>query len=153
MILGQSIFDAVLARLKEEAEDNADLASENDPPRSIKGFNSSFIAATQNSKPETSAHDALQRLYFAFEADHDDAPVATADTFDPAPFARLSPEEVAEDLGIQNSDTIATLMNRRRHFARLNHPDRIPLAWREQANMRMTLANLLIDEAIKRSKA
>ncbi len=145
MILGQSIFDAVLARLKEESEDEA-------PRAAIRGFNSSFIAAEKSTIPETPEQDALHRLYFDFgtDPDLDDAPATTAETFDPAPFARLSPEEVAEDLGIQNADTVATLLNRRRHFARFNHPDRTPLAWREQANMRMKLANLLIDEAIKR---
>ncbi len=70
----------------------------------------------------------------------------------PAHLARLSPEEIAADLGIANDETPESLALRRRAFAALNHPDRHPSAFRAEATQRMTIANMLIDEALRRLK-
>jgi hypothetical protein len=42
------------------------------------------------------------------------------------------------------------LLARRRNFARENHPDRAPADLRANATMRMKIANMLIDETIRR---
>ena len=63
---------------------------------------------------------------------------------------RLSPEEVAEDLGLAPTDDRERLQERRRAFARDNHPDRVAEDHREAATVRMKIANRLIDEAINR---
>lgn len=68
----------------------------------------------------------------------------------PAHLVRLSLEEIAEDLGIAPTDDRERLAERRRQFAKLNHPDRIDADFRERATKRMKIANLLIDEAIRR---
>jgi hypothetical protein len=65
-------------------------------------------------------------------------------------LGRLSREEIVQDLGIEPSDDREKLQERRRHFARDNHPDRVAADYREAATLRMKIANGLIDEAISR---
>lgn len=64
-------------------------------------------------------------------------------------FKRLSPEEVAEDINLLASDTSVELKAKRRRFARLNHPDRTPMEWRQAATIRMKIANHMVDEALR----
>ena len=70
-----------------------------------------------------------------------------------AHFKRLHRDEVARDLDLDPTDSPAQLHRKRRSFARLNHPDRAPEDWREAATTRMTIANQLIDEALKQAAA
>jgi len=49
--------------------------------------------------------------------------------------------------------TPADLKSIRRRFAKKHHPDRVTPEIREQATRRMTIANSLIDEALRRFKA
>ncbi len=149
-----------MARLKEEWESDNDGSPPEGPAgewSGVRGFKSSFIP-TNNDHSDTPAQETLDRFYFAFLADEETPqpsavdPSAPFSTFDPTPFSRLTPEEVAEDLGIQETDTAAIMLERRRQFARISHPDRVPEQWRDQANLRMTLANLLIDEALKQTR-
>jgi len=60
---------------------------------------------------------------------------------------------VAEELALVDSETQMTLAAKRRAFAALNHPDRLPAAFRANATVRMKLANMLIDEAAKQMRA
>jgi hypothetical protein len=60
------------------------------------------------------------------------------------------PQEIADELAISLSDTLQSLGEKRRTFAKANHPDSVAPPFRENATKRMTLANLLIDEAIRR---
>jgi hypothetical protein len=62
---------------------------------------------------------------------------------------RLTTEEIAAELAITATDTEATLAEKRRHFAKANHPDGVAPEFRENANTRMKTANFLIDTAIK----
>ena len=64
-------------------------------------------------------------------------------------FKRLSPEDVAKDINLLATDTPAELKSKRRRFARLNHPDRTPMEWREAATIRMKIANHMVDEALR----
>ncbi|OLP54324.1 hypothetical protein BJF92_15130 [Rhizobium rhizosphaerae] len=68
----------------------------------------------------------------------------------PAHLLRLSPEEIAGELALSAQDTLESLAAKRRRFARANHPDAHDGAWREAATRRMTIANMLIDEAARR---
>jgi len=68
----------------------------------------------------------------------------------PARLLRLTREEIADELGISARDTEASLAEKRRRFAKANHPDRVAPQFRDNANHRMQIANLLIDQAIKR---
>lgn len=65
----------------------------------------------------------------------------------PPHLLRQTEAEVAEDLGLRPTDTAEALAEKRRAFARLNHPDGIHPAFRREATLRMTLANMLVDRA------
>jgi hypothetical protein len=58
-------------------------------------------------------------------------------------------ERVAAELGITADLGIEDLNRLRRRFARLYHPDRVPPPQRRQATLRMSIANRLIDEALR----
>lgn len=61
-------------------------------------------------------------------------------------------EQVVDELHLTPSLTSTDLKLIRRRFAKANHPDRVPPAIREQASRRMTIANSLIDEALRSFK-
>lgn len=65
------------------------------------------------------------------------------------PPRKTSLADVSAELAIHDTDTAATLAEKRRAFARLNHPDRVKPQFRHNATLRMTAANLLIDQAIR----
>lgn len=65
----------------------------------------------------------------------------------------IDPEDVAFDLDLGGVASLEELSALRRRFAMLNHPDRVPASLRERANIRMTLANALIDKAALRFAA
>lgn len=69
------------------------------------------------------------------------------------PRWRCDREAVAAELRLRPGLTRAELHRIRRDFARSNHPDRVPPSWREEANQRMTIANALIDRALKQQAA
>lgn len=58
-------------------------------------------------------------------------------------------ERVAAELGITTDLGIEDLNRLRRRFARLYHPDRVPPSQRNQATALMSIANRLIDEAVR----
>jgi hypothetical protein len=74
----------------------------------------------------------------------------------PAPEPPKSEEEIVADaLKIDPDLSIDDLLRIRREYALANHPDRVAPELREQATRRMTIANMLIDQALRerRSKA
>lgn len=62
-------------------------------------------------------------------------------------------EQVVDELHLSPNLTPADLKLLRRRFAKDNHPDRVAPGVREQATRRMTIANSLIDEALRGIKA
>ena len=56
---------------------------------------------------------------------------------------------MAADLGLAPGMTPAEIRNRRRQFARDNHPDRVMEEFRGQATVRMTIANRLVERALR----
>lgn len=62
-------------------------------------------------------------------------------------------EQVLDELHLTPNLTPTDLKLLRRRFAKVNHPDRVPPGIREQATRRMTIANSLIDEALRGIKA
>ena len=143
MLFGQSVFQSVVERLKLEAEDNP---PEDMPTASykVKGFNSSFVldSATQDASPPNIHAEA----YLDFLAE---PPPAKKPEPMPAYLERTSLADVSDELAIGNDDTVLSLGEKRRNFARLNHPDMVNPEFRTNANLRMTAANLLIDQAIR----
>lgn len=150
MIVGQSLFDTILERVGQEwAEAPAKHAPS---PAAARGWYSRFVAADLSRASRWSREEECAPA-------PEPAPAATR-TEIPAPpkpkpsidtslFKRLSTEEVARDINLLTTDTPAELQSKRRRFARLNHPDRIPIEWREAATTRMKIANHLVDEALR----
>jgi hypothetical protein len=160
MLFGQSVFQSVLTRLKEEETDEEDTAATGAVFR-IRGLGAGFVAPTEE---HAVASEANIEAYFAYlpdepaersdaediaptEAQADELPIEHA----PAPehLLRLTEAEIAEDLAISGDDTEATLADKRRQFAKANHPDLVVAQFRDNATIRMTIANQLIDKAIK----
>ncbi|AYD01901.1 hypothetical protein [Neorhizobium sp. NCHU2750] len=165
MLLGQSVFQSVLTRLKEDQKDE----DETEPAKAdfrIRGLGAGFV--TPDGRPEAAEADI--GAYFDFLADWPGAERSTGTAGDdaatapsteqpviseqtepvmPAHLARLSEAEIAEDLALSPQETEASLNEKRRHFAKDNHPDRVAPAFRDNATTRMKIANLMIDRAIK----
>jgi len=68
-------------------------------------------------------------------------------------FSQLERENIAYELGLRGDLSKLDLRKIRRDFAKENHPDRCEEAFREEATRRMTIANMLIDEARKKQKS
>ncbi len=155
MLLGQSIFQSVLTRLEDEQQDAEEAATEGADFR-IRGLGAGFV--TPEGKP--AAAEADTGAYFDHLADwlqqqpnteavSSEAVAQTDETpVMPAHLARLTEAEIAEDLAISPKDSEAALNDKRRQFAKLNHPDRVAPQFRENATIRMKTANLLIDRAL-----
>jgi len=154
MLFGQSVFQSVLTRLREEQGEEE--AEGTEPSFRIKGLGLGFVAPTNEG---ASAVGGDTEAYFAFlpelpelsemepsSPDEEEPPAAPPI---PSHLLRLTVEEIAEELAITAADTEATLAEKRRRFARANHPDGVAPEFRDNANIRMKTANLLIDTAIK----
>ncbi len=151
MILGQSLFDAVLDRLAEEREDDEDAPAS--ASVKIRGLNAGFVSASVGI-PLPDGESRLHDAYFDFgDGPSSSAGPQTEQTFErieARTFSRLTPQDVAEDMKLSEARSVEALQSLRRTFARQNHPDMVGEEWREQATLRMKIANLLIDEALKR---
>lgn len=155
MLFGQSVFQSVLTRLKQEhGEDDSEEAGTG---FRIKGLGMGFVAPTDDGPVVTATGT---EAYFAFLPDvaeieiesmraEDEPQEQPAPPIIPAHLLRLTTEEIAAELAITAADTEATLAEKRRHFAKANHPDGVAPEFRENANTRMKTANFLIDTAIK----
>lgn len=148
MLFGQSVFQSVVERLKLEKEESV----EPPPPAGhrIAGFSSGFVIDTHIETPPP-ANGNLD-AYLAFMAEP--APPRNLNRSPSRKQCRLiskktSLADVSAELAIHETDTAATLAEKRRAFARLNHPDRVKPQFRHNATLRMTAANLLIDQAIR----
>lgn len=143
MLFGKSLFQSVVERLAEEAEEaDGPLA---DPAYRISGLSSGFVAESVEAAPTQAFRlDAYLALMPDPEPENTEAPAV------PAHLARLTIAEITEDLGMRADDDRDALADKRRAFARLNHPDQQPAAFRDKATTRMKIANLLVDEAIRR---
>ncbi|TCS04628.1 hypothetical protein [Rhizobium sp. BK418] len=151
MLFGQSIFQSVLERLKTEE----DAAGETEEPvaHRVSGFSTGL--AFDVMEGVSAASQRVGEAYFdnlgpepVIEAPEPPAP--EPEPVMPEHLARTAPEEVAAELMISAADTQQTLNEKRRAFAKTNHPDGVALPFRDNANRRMMIANLLIDEAMRR---
>jgi hypothetical protein len=149
MLFGKSVFQSVVDRLSEEADEQPPTE---EPVFRINGLPASFVPEPPPASAETASNAADQRLdaYLFMMPDEIEPPEPepVAPPPPPAWLERLSISEVAEDLGIETSDDRDRLQERRRRFARENHPDRVASEYRNAATVRMKIANGLIDEAI-----
>ncbi|KQV30612.1 hypothetical protein ASC97_20640 [Rhizobium sp. Root1203] len=155
MLFGQSVFQSVLDRLK------ADDENELDAPVSarIRGLTTGLAFDVMEGVSVASAQPG-QAYLDLLESDApceeeispgpEPEPAAEPEPVMPEHLSRTAPQDVAAELSISARDTVQSLGEKRRAFAKMNHPDGVDLLFRENAAKRMTIANLLIDEAIKR---
>ena len=157
-MFGQSVFESVLDRLKAEARESArhdDDQDTDDGATGIRGLPSGFAglgsghAFASGSQAEAAYLDLTEE--FAPAPVEEIVPDAPPEEEPPPPhLLRIDPEDVAADLGLSGHETLAELTEKRRLFARTNHPDRAPTELRDNATIRMKIANMLIDETVRR---
>ena len=148
MLFGQSVFQSVLERLKAEEETEED--AEAPAARRVSGLGTGL--AFDVMEGVSAASQRVGQAYFDnLEPDTAvEAPPPEPEPVMPDHLMRIAPEEVAAELAISAADTPQTLGEKRRSFARANHPDSVAPLFRDNATKRMMLANLLIDEALRR---
>ncbi|MBY5626182.1 hypothetical protein [Rhizobium leguminosarum] len=163
MLFGQSVFQSVLERLKAEDETDEDAGAPAVHRVSGLGTGLAFdvmafdVMALDVMEGVSAASQRVGQAYF----DNLDLDAAAAIAEEPATapppepvmpdhLARIAPEKIAAELAIAAADTQQTLNEKRRAFAKANHPDGVAEPFRDNANRRMMIANLLIDEAMRR---
>ncbi|MBY5521310.1 hypothetical protein [Rhizobium leguminosarum] len=163
MLFGQSVFQSVLERLKaeDETDEDAGVRAAHRVPGLGTGLAFDVMAfdvmALDVMEGVSAASQRVGQAYF----DNLDLDAAAAIAEEPATapppesvmpdhLARIAPEKIAAELAIAAADTQQTLNEKRRAFAKANHPDGVAEPFRDNANRRMMIANLLIDEAMRR---
>lgn len=148
-MFGMSVFQSVLERLKAEEDAEAQTEADSHSVYGIRSFGPGFVAGLEQTT--AADHALVQRAYFDMAGDEMLAPaLPLAKPIMPDHLRRTQPEEIAEDLGLTDDETVATLALKRRTFAAQNHPDRHHAEFRLPATTRMKIANMLIDEALRR---
>ncbi|HXF55721.1 MAG TPA: hypothetical protein VNK52_16525 [Hyphomicrobiaceae bacterium] len=95
----------------------------------------------------------LARIYAEARAQHTRANESREPDPEPAEDPRSEDEIVAEELQLSPKLTIDDLLRIRREYAMSHHPDRVSPSERERATRRMTIANMLIDQAMRERRA
>lgn len=153
MLFGKSLFQSVVDRLSHEADIEQETPSQKATDFRIRGFGSGFV--TERPEAATDAPGRGAAAYLQIMEDYETRLTAAAETRRPVPptppawIHRLSVEEIAADLAIAPDDSHEMLLEKRRIFARQNHPDGIDARFAEAATTRMKVANQLIDDAIR----
>jgi hypothetical protein len=141
-IFGKSLFETVLDGIEvDEPEEDEEVPLRR--PRVV----SHFLTDTTFSEREE------ERPLGALYEDFSDPPLPEPDLpLSPEPPAwieRLSESEITGDLGLVSGMTRAEIRERRRAFALGNHPDRVAEEFRAAATIRMTVANRLVETALR----
>ncbi|MFS2155425.1 hypothetical protein [Rhizobium sp. Rhizsp42] len=166
MLFGQSLFQSVLDRLKEEDGEAIEEAAP--VSHRMPGFTTGLAfdvmegVSAPSARPGQAYFDNLE-FETPRETTNDAPPAEPSPEPVAAPLPEIEPEpimpehlarttmpEIAAELAISANDTIQSLSDKRRGFAKANHPDRVHPLFRDNATKRMTIANQLIDEAIRR---
>ncbi|NTJ67611.1 hypothetical protein G6M50_06505 [Agrobacterium rhizogenes] len=152
MLFKQSLFQSVLDRLDSEEE----ITEKEEAAHRIRGLNVSFAATVLGGetpgaqRPDEAYRDNLGDPIILPDPEPEPAPQEPEPPVMPEHLSRTSREEVAAELAISPDLTREALQEKRRSFAKANHPDSVAALFREQATTRMMLANQLVDEAIRR---
>lgn len=148
-MFGMSVFQSVLERLKAEEDEEGPARDEQPTLANRRGLNAGFVG---NLAPSGMIDGgAVQRAYFdTASEDMLAAPKPAPRPVMPNYLSRVRPEQIAADLGLTDMETAMGLTDKRRRFAAENHPDRHHPDFRNNATIRMKIANMLIDEAQRR---
>lgn len=143
-VFGKSLFETVLDGMEPEPiEEDEEIAIGR--PRVV----AHFLADTSfGEHPEERPFVALYEDFevsMPAEPQVPDLPVA------PDWLERLSEKDVSDDLALTETMTAAEIRESRRGFALSNHPDRVAEGYREAATIRMTIANRLVEAALRRA--
>ena len=153
-MFGMTVFESVLERLKTEAREAAEEADEETPEESgagtVRGLTSGFTGLGTTGAFVSGSQAAAAYLDLYEEPQPQPPPAAEPPPAPPPHLLRTTPEDVADDLALTGRESTEDLLARRRSFARENHPDRAPVDLRANATLRMKIANMLIDETIRR---
>lgn len=140
-----SVFQSVLERLKEE--ETEPLAE----PSPTGGIATPFVGILNAAGgfATITVHDAY--LETAGE-NMLRPPEPSPKPVMPDHLRRIKPAEIAGEIALGENETALSLTEKRRRFAAENHPDRHLPDFRANATVRMKIANMLIDEALRRLK-
>lgn len=142
-VFGKSLFETVLDGMGAEED------PEDDEPVPVRPrFASAFVADTSFRDEDDVGPPG--GLYESYVEPMPTEPAAPPAPEPPAWLDRLSEPDVIADLGLLPDMDGADIRERRRAFARENHPDRVPEEFREQATIRMTTANRLVEAALRK---
>jgi hypothetical protein len=141
-VFGKTLFETVLDAIEvEESDEDEDVPLRR--PRVV----AHFLADTSFSeRPEDRPLGELYEDFgepAAIEPERPEAPKP------PTWLDRLSEQDVATDLGLASGMTKAEIREKRRAFARISHPDGVAEEFREAATIRMTIANRLVEVALR----
>lgn len=145
-VFGKSLFETVLDGMDvEEVEDDEEEASFVRRPR----MTAHFLADT--SFADRVDQRPLGELYEDFGEPPPEEPELPPSPEPPDWLGRLSEQDVIDDLGLVPGMTKAEIKEKRRAFARGNHPDRVTEGFRDAATIRMMIANRLVEAALRRA--
>ena len=144
-VFGKSLFETVLDGMNvEEVEDDEEESFVRRPRMTAH-----FVADT--SFADRAEQRPLGGLYEDFGEPPPAEPELAPSLEPPAWLGRLSEQDVIDDLGLTPGMTKIEIKEKRRTFARGNHPDRVGEEFREAATTRMTIANRLVEAALRRA--
>ena len=143
-VFGKSLFETVLDAIEvDEPEEDEEVSPRR--PRVV----AHFLADTSFS--ERAEDRPLGELYEDFGAPAPAVPGVSEPPAPPAWLDRLSEQDVVDDLGLAVGMAKAEIREKRRVFARANHPDSVIEEFREAATIRMTIANRLVEAALRKA--
>ncbi|WP_337269062.1 hypothetical protein [Oryzifoliimicrobium ureilyticus] len=154
MLLGRTPFQSVLDRLDAENEEQAD--GEASSFSRIQGLGSGFaveqpcLSVQSSRRPDQDYVDNLLDVMPAEAIDLEKPAEEPPAPQMPEHLNHITLEEIEAELAISAEDTVQSLGDKRRHFAKTNHPDSVHADFRPNATIRMTIANSLIDKALRR---
>jgi hypothetical protein len=117
-------------------------------PAKIYGFMGSF-----GRRPQDAYDELADETRPAPGIDPPQNDVPKAPKIEPPKQEKTEDEAIAEELGLSPDLGTIDLKRIRRDFAKRNHPDRFEPARRGSAERRMSIANMLIDELMRQSRA
>jgi hypothetical protein len=146
-VFGKSLFETVLESMgTDEPDEEEDVVVRR--PRIVAHF---LAETTYGERPEDRMLGSLYEDFSEPVVAADVDPVLGPGPVPPLPptwLDRLSDPEISEDLGLVPGMTLVEIRERRRSFARANHPDGVAPEYRDAATIRMVTANRLVEAAL-----
>jgi len=110
---------------------------------------SSGMAAQPTHEPAYVSPNALSQIYESTAASFGPTKPAPQKAAEPAPAPSTKPQDIARELKLRIWHSAGQILEIRRRFAMINHPDRVADTMRDAATTRMSIANGLIDAALR----